>query len=392
MNTAVMLDIGIGLIIVYIASALLVSGIQELLAALLRWRAKDLKEAILQMMLNYHSLNFDDSKQAKDNNSQQESDLDIAKELRQAIYNNSLVQSLNHTSVTFLVQQRHKNGSSNKYKKLFAHSDPSYIPSETFATVLIQELKKALENMSTEPNKPSSLSTTDGSKTSIKPPDLNTIDGIKASIEHSQKIPDSFKETLISLADRIALKANEADNKLLLFQQELETWFDRSMERASGVYKRNTQLLCFGLGFVITILFNLDSIYIAERLSYDTAMRTTLAGGAETIIQNSQQSSGNASNTATKTLNQEKLAANINAIVGNTPMIAPITENAGNLVDCPNKSLNCPIYAGSFNLGKSLSAALGWIITTMAIYMGAPFWFEVLGKFVNVRSTGGKSK
>ncbi len=371
MNTAVMLDIGIGLIIVYIAGALLVSGIQELIASLLRWRAKGLKEAILQMMLNYNSSNSNDPEQAND--------LKTAKELRQAIYDNALVQSLNHTSVTFFIKQRHKNGLSldDKYKKLFAHSDPSYIPSETFATVLIQQLKGHLETMLKDPEK---------SKTS------NSIEAIKTSIQNSDKIPNSLKETLLSLTDRMALKADQTDNKLLLFQREIETWFDRSMERASGVYKRNSQLLCFSLGFAIAILFNLDSIYIAERLSYDTAMRTTLAGGAETIIQNSQQSDGNSPNAATPSLNQEKLAANINAVVGNTPMIAPITENAGNLVNCPNNQLNCPIYAGSPNLGKSFSAALGWIITAMAIYMGAPFWFEVLGKFVNVRSTGGKSK
>ncbi|MEB3309270.1 MAG: hypothetical protein VKJ02_03480 [Snowella sp.] len=371
MNTAVMLDIGIGLVIVYIAGALLVSGIQELLASLLRWRAKDLKEAILQMMLNYNATNSDDPEQIDD--------LKKAQELRQAIYNNALVQSLNHTSVTFLVQKSHKDGTSlqDKYKKLFAHADPSYLPSTTFATVLIQQLQGDLARMLTDPEK---------SKTS------DSIYAIQSSIKNSDKIPNSLKETLISLTDRIALKTDQADNKLLLFQQEIEAWFDRSMQRASGVYKRNTQLLCFSLGFLVTILFNLDSIYIAERLSYDTAMRTTLAGGAETIIQNSQQSNGNSANTATPSLNQEKLAANINAIVGNTPMIAPITENAGNLVDCPNNNLNCPIYAGSPNFGKSLSALLGWLITAMAIYMGAPFWFDVLGKFVNVRSTGGKSK
>ena len=47
-----MLDIGIGLVIVYIAGAVLVSGIQELIASLLQWRSQHLKESILQMMLN----------------------------------------------------------------------------------------------------------------------------------------------------------------------------------------------------------------------------------------------------------------------------------------------------------------------------------------------------
>jgi len=52
MNISVMLDIGIGLIIIYLAGAVLVSAIQELIASLLQWRSKHLKESILQMMLN----------------------------------------------------------------------------------------------------------------------------------------------------------------------------------------------------------------------------------------------------------------------------------------------------------------------------------------------------
>ena len=52
MNISVMLDIGIGLVIVYIAGAVLVSAIQELIASLLQWRSQHLKQSILQMMLN----------------------------------------------------------------------------------------------------------------------------------------------------------------------------------------------------------------------------------------------------------------------------------------------------------------------------------------------------
>ncbi|MGK7941688.1 MAG: hypothetical protein AB4062_16360 [Crocosphaera sp.] len=30
---------------------------------------------------------------------------------------------------------------------------------------------------------------------------------------------------------------------------------------------------------------------------------------------------------------------------------------------------------------------LGWFISAIAISMGAPFWFELLGKVINVRNT-----
>ena len=282
---------------------------------------------------------------------------------------------MNHTSVNFWSQfsSKYKKGAEkvweNKYKNLFANTDPSYLSSEIFATALLQQLKEELKELLENPDK---------ARTS------NAIKEIKEKIQASDKLPTSLQEILLTLANRVSLKADEADNKLLMFQKEIEGWFDDSMSRASGVYKRNTQLLCFILGFAIAIIFNLDSLFLAQRLSQDTAMRTALAGGAETIVKEStKQNSQN--------FDPDKLQENINSLLGNSSFIAPITENAGNLVDCAKNQLTCPLKPGIPNFGKVASAVLGWIITALAIYMGAPFWFEILGKLVNVRSTGKKS-
>jgi heme oxygenase len=35
---------------------------------------------------------------------------------------------------------------------------------------------------------------------------------------------------------------------------------------------------------------------------------------------------------------------------------------------------------------------LGWIFTATAFTLGAPFWFDLLQKFVNVRGAGGRPK
>ena len=379
MNISVILDIGIGLIIIYLAGAVLVSAIQELIASLLQWRSQHLKESILQMMLNASS-----EVQTKPSDSQTnppdsqtpnkiEKEFSIAKELRDNIYNSSFVQSLNHTSINFSGKREKITGE--KYKELFARTDPSYLSSETFATALIQQLKEELKGML---DNPQNASTSGEIKT------------IKNKINDSDKIPTSLKETLTTLADRASLKASETDNKLLIFQQEIETWFDRSMDRASGVYKRNAQLLCFFLGFAIAIIFNLDSLFLAQRLSQDTAMRSALAGGAETIVRESTAQNS-------QSFNPGKLQENINSLLGNSSFIAPITENADNLMSCPDKKqtsknpTSCDPSEKTLNPWKIFPTVVGWIITALAIYMGAPFWFDILGKLVNVRSTGKKS-
>jgi hypothetical protein len=380
-----MLDIGIGLIIIYLAGAVLVSAIQELIASVLQWRSQHLKESILQMMLNATSEAQTSSSDSQSNPSdsqqedQTEKELKKAKQLRDDIYNSSFVQSLNHTSIKFLGKPEEI--TEEKYRELFTRTDPSYLSSETFATALIQQLKEELKELLENPQKASTS---------------GAIEEIKNKIANSGKIPKSLKQTLMTLADRASLKASEADNKLSMFQKEIETWFDRSMDRASGVYKRNVQLLCFFLGFAVAIIFNLDSLFLVQRLSHDTAVRSALAGGAETIVKESNTQNS-------QSFNPEKLQENIDSLLGNTSFIAPITENADNLMSCPDKKetsekqlnkkqMSCDPSEKKLNPWKIFPTVVGWIITALAIYMGAPFWVEILGKLVNVRSTGKKSQ
>ena len=37
-----------------------------------------------------------------------------------------------------------------------------------------------------------------------------------------------------------------------------------------------------------------------------------------------------------------------------------------------------------------LGVFMGWALSAIAISMGAPFWFDILGKVINVRNTGPK--
>ena len=43
------------------------------------------------------------------------------------------------------------------------------------------------------------------------------------------------------------------------------------------------------------------------------------------------------------------------------------------------------MMAASWNGATML---IGWLISGIAIAMGAPFWFDLLGKVMNVRNTG----
>jgi ElaB/YqjD/DUF883 family membrane-anchored ribosome-binding protein/phosphoribosylformylglycinamidine (FGAM) synthase PurS component len=185
------------------------------------------------------------------------------------------------------------------------------------------------------------------------------------------KLPQSLRESLAALAQRSQIRVSTTEAELNQFKKEIEVWFDRSMDRASGVYKRNAKGIAFLIGVFLAFVTNTDTLYIVNRLSKDTPLRNA-------IIQNSGVIS-DSSCTNPDLPEQSKLAC-IREQVDKTldPLTLPIGWNS-ELFSTQSPKAFSPL--------KSL---LGWLISGFAISMGAPFWFEILGKIMNVRNTGKK--
>jgi hypothetical protein len=198
---------------------------------------------------------------------------------------------------------------------------PSYIPSRTFALTLLDIVSP----------------TTPGSD--------RTLEDLKAGIE---KLPGSLQVTFRVLLD-------EAGHDIEQFKTQLETWFNTSMERVSGWYKRKTLAVQLALALSIVALGNVDSVRIARSLSgVNSPLRDSIKDAAHSLV--------------TAGLPQGPPGAQLSAA----------TEVIGNLA--------LPI--GWVNGGFGPSTILGWLITALAASLGAPFWFDLLNRFVNVRASG----
>lgn len=79
-------------------------------------------------------------------------------------------------------------------------------------------------------------------------------------------LPEGLRATLASAL------ANGADS-VEAIQKALVDGFDATMERASGWYKRFAQLCLMAIAFGLAFLFNLDSLYVGERLLHDPQLR-----------------------------------------------------------------------------------------------------------------------
>jgi hypothetical protein len=118
------------------------------------------------------------------------------------------------------------------------------------------------------------------------------------------------------------------------------------MQRVSGAYKRQQLLISFLLSLLIAILFNVDSIHLFKTLWQHPA-----------------------------------LTAHINGAPG---MLDPATVDA--FMALPIGWTSFPPALGAVFL---LQVA-GWLVTAATTLFGAPFWFDMLQRAVQMRGTGMK--
>jgi hypothetical protein len=281
------LDVAIGVIVVYLFLSLICSVITEWISKRFEMRAKNLEEGIRSLLSdpqgNGYSMKF---------------------------FNHSLIKGLT------------QNG-----KK------PSYIPSRLFALALMDVI------VPSDPTK--------GSK---------TIGDLRKC---ASTLPEGLRTTVSSLLD-------DAEDNLKKARENFERWFDEGMERVSGWYKRRSQKIIFACALVVTLVLNADTIFITKTLFQDPTMRAGLVAAAQEIAKQPASSTSEEAQKRIKLISEEM--KRLQFPIGWT-----------------KKSLDM------FNsFWQILSKAVGLFLTGLAVSLGAPFWFEMLNKFINLRSAGTK--
>ena len=159
-------------------------------------------------------------------------------------------------------------------------------------------------------------------------------------------------------------------------ETELADWFDVSMDRVSGGFKRRTQVLTFVVAFAFALLVNVDTIRIGTVLWEQPALADRLKSVALPPAA-SPKSAEEAIQTGEQAIAMVAAMAQDGVPVGWPPGHIFGVRN-GDKWDwfwtAPNGSL-----AWSF---------LGWLITATAALFGAPFWFDTLQSVIRLKGSG----
>jgi hypothetical protein len=501
MNLPVILDVSLGLIFIYLILSLLASEIQELLATVFQWRAEHLRKSIELFIAG-------DSQNSEEANVVQ---------LANQIYSNPLIKTLNQQAKGFLANIPRKATwtVANVYRSLkqvstsnpqsetvfggSRHSGPSYIPSATFATTLMETLQlptiaqkltetrldtfknqrlseietvvlklqeqlgdnevfadflnftyqafatiqadfeqviwdfqqgkldidsgintmtasfdryiesfqinmpndesanKALQQLQFYKNSSFTDTQQTISLAGLKPNVRELAQAVQRGTDIYQelttslldkdnemhqnleklidRLPPSLAKNITNLAQGAELNLRNTTEGVSGLHQAIASNFDNSMERASGVYKRNAKGIALLLGFAIAAASNADAFHMISRLSKDSALRETIVQNAGQIVSQNRNQLNYVDINTLRSQTDEAL----------NEVALPIGWTDSNLEKqiswSQKQQKNFPIW-------RIITLIPGWILSGIAISMGAPFWFDLLGKVVNVRNSG----
>lgn len=326
------LTIALGLILLYLILSLITTAIQESLSSWLALRGKYMWSAVHRML----SSSSDYSPDAVDNQ--------LVKDFEAHAHYKNLCYGAGK-------EGRH----------------PSYLKAETFASILMSIL------------------------------DGNDIKKLKSGVAGMKDGgPKRFLEHLIS----------ESNDDLTAFRTRIETWYDEVMARVGGAYKRMTHSICMLIGFVICLALNADTLSVYQKMVLSSQQPTQTAGIVD-LAQTILGASG-----------ENNLGGNVLALESSLDSVAALPATDSSATAAVDRELmllrqasalitevsagNSPLGIGwtkkdweSFKAGGLpvwISKLFGLLITTMAISLGAPFWFDLLKKIMNVRNAGPKVK
>lgn len=467
MNVGAIVEVAIGLIFVWIVLSLTIIQIQEWINTLLDTRAKDMQDAIHEMLANPN--------------------------LKSQFYDHPVIRSLTakKRKVPSFIPRRFYNypivrGFTQEKRKI-----PSYIPSQQFAlslfdiamtagteSSLIQQgiykirddLEKDKKNKTREQaaidalnilaDLARSAAATEAGTSITK----NSLDLLKTEAEnfskkypqHKDKIEAALQEAnrlkgeieqllkkqnpkrkanpaLIKLRQGVAALSvispelnqtlsalllnledylTEGENHLAKARKNVENWFNDSMDQVSGAFKRSSQGLALFIGFGIALLLNIDSINLTLYLWREPSVRQVLATKAEQFDL-AVSTSTDQTNPYEAMQDFREQFTGLNLPIGWTfkDQDDPIFNGLGcawfptedkffgvplykipgiNQVtiyefELKNKCLSPSQPDRSTNLILKLS---GIFLTALAARQGAPFWFDLLKRVVNLRGSG----
>jgi triacylglycerol lipase len=207
---------------------------------------------------------------------------------------------------------------------------PSYVPDSVFADVLLDWLQGV---------------------------------GLPELLRPEAASPAQVPEHLAELWQRMNRRA---DGDQVALRGELLTWFQQCTDRTTGEFKRRTKLALYAMGILLVIATNADTIRIVRSLHSNPQVRAQVVASADMV--RACPTGGSGCPELREEVRKALARSNESALSG---LIGWHATDRDALIGSP---------------GGAIEALLGWLLTVMAIGLGADFWVGALKKVLTIRN------
>lgn len=261
------LDIAIGIIFVFLVYSLLASAINEIISSAINTRGRMLLRGI-QKMLNGESIYWW-------HNLEKISGKLIGKKepsARHRRMKNSLAEQFSQHTM---------------FRRLSKKGKPAYLSASKFSDIILDILHQKsktgdlIEGKVQDIFEPRTFSSVYEGLTNV----LEELDQNASREDCPENDKACYKSRRKELFEIFSVLLDQANGDLTRLKKLIENWYDETMDRVTGWYKRQTFQLLFVIGIILAVLFNVDSIAIIKNLSKNSTARETLAGMAENYIE-----------------------------------------------------------------------------------------------------------
>lgn len=367
MTFELVLDVAIGLVLVFALFSLLTSTIVELISAMLRRRGRMLEFGIAQI--------FGEESPKRSLFSQMAGGKSYAAFRTIRAFPGSEIKSLTERFYELAPIKALMDGD-----RL-----PSYVSKDAFVSAIMTLIHEDLEISNPDPDY-----------------------GAAARLDEENPSP------LAGLINE--LFPTQAVTRAML-EKRLRVFYEDATDRINGWYGKETQFWLLGVGALVAVIFNVNSIYIASELATNANLReqyavmassaeiTALAASVEADAAAGEGTASDDDIVSEKREQFDDITGHISKLTLPVGRCRGFVENDKNsaaerppsggnvpdpaLIDTSNLGTPCASFGWNGAYSSNLFVeVVGWAITAFAISLGAPFWFDLMSKLVAIRRAG----
>jgi hypothetical protein len=227
-----------------------------------------------------------------------------------------------------------------------------------------------------------------------QPRDRSTLSSLRRGVAALSVLSPELSQTLNVLISDMEDQESFDNQELTSARQNIEKWFNDTMDRVSGIFRRDAETLALVIGIYLAVLLNIDMISFTNFLWREAFIRQALLENVSKFELPQEQFAVNPKQ-AMRDFRRQFIglssfpigwsiqATEVPALTaGNCQLFPGEGQSFGIPMISTHRCISPPDSSDETNI---LLKLVGFILTAFAARLGAPLWFDIMKKLLRLR-------